>query len=70
MVASKDGTLFEPDKIGEWDAFAFYTTGNLNISGTDKAPSISADGEKALYRHFRDQHVHRAQRAARRFRIG
>ena len=49
VVASKDGRLFEPDKIGEWDAFAFYTTGNLNVSGTDKAPPISADGEKALY---------------------
>ena len=49
VVASKDGGLFEPDKIGEWDAFAFYTTGNLNSPGTDKTPPISADGEKALY---------------------
>jgi type 1 glutamine amidotransferase len=49
VVASKDGRLFEPDKIGDWDAFAFYTTGNLNVPGTDKSPPISADGEKALY---------------------
>lgn len=49
VVASKDGGLFEPEKIGEWDAFAFYTTGNLNTPGTDKTPPISADGEKALY---------------------
>ena len=49
IVASKDGGLFEPDKIGEWDAFAFYTTGNLSTPGTDKTPPISADGEKALY---------------------
>ncbi|MFO0892308.1 MAG: ThuA domain-containing protein [Isosphaeraceae bacterium] len=49
VVCSKDGRLFEPEKIGEWDAFAFYTTGNLNIPGTDKTPPISADGEKALY---------------------
>jgi type 1 glutamine amidotransferase len=49
VVASKDGRLFEPDKIGEWDAFAFYTTGNLTTPGTDKSPPISADGEKALY---------------------
>jgi type 1 glutamine amidotransferase len=49
VVCSKDGRLFEPDKIGEWDAFAFYTTGNLNIPGTDKTPPISDDGEKALY---------------------
>lgn len=49
VVASKDGRLFDPDKIGGWDAFAFYTTGNLSIPGTDKTPPISADGEKALY---------------------
>ena len=49
VVASKDGRLFEPDKIGEWDAFAFYTTGNLNKPGTDGTPPLSSDGEKALY---------------------
>src|SRR4051794_33878799 len=43
VVVSKDGRLFEPDKIGEWDAFAFYTTGNLNNPGTDESPPISAD---------------------------
>ncbi|QEH34442.1 Trehalose utilization [Aquisphaera giovannonii] len=49
VVCSKDGRLFEPDKIGEWDAFAFYTTGDLTSPGQDKNPPISADGEKALY---------------------
>ena len=49
VVASKDGRLFEPDKIGEWDAFAFYTTGNLSKPGTDETPPLSSDGEKALY---------------------
>src|SRR3954451_14925864 len=49
VVASKDGRLFEPDQIGQWDAFAFCTTGNLNTPGTDKSPPISADGEKAFY---------------------
>ncbi len=29
VVASKDGRMFEPDKIGQWDAFAFETTGDL-----------------------------------------
>ena len=29
VVASKDGRFFDPDKIGEWDAFAFETTGDL-----------------------------------------
>jgi type 1 glutamine amidotransferase len=49
VVASKDGRLFDPDKIGEWDAFAFYTTGDLSKPGADGTPPLSADGEKALY---------------------
>lgn len=50
VVASKDGRLFEPDRIGEWDAFVFETTGNLLTEGTmEKSPAISPDGEKALY---------------------
>jgi type 1 glutamine amidotransferase len=49
VVASKDGRLFEPNQIGQWDAFVFETTGDLNLPGTDGTPPISADGEKALY---------------------
>lgn len=49
VVASKDGRMFDPDKIGQWDAFAFETTGDLTKPGTDKTPPISEEGEKALY---------------------
>jgi type 1 glutamine amidotransferase len=49
VVASKDGRLFEPDQIGQFDAFVFETTGDLTTPGTDKSPPISPDGEKALY---------------------
>ena len=49
VVASKDGRLFEPDQIGQWDAFVFETTGDLTTPGTDKTPPISAEGEKAFY---------------------
>ena len=49
VVASKDGRLFEPDQIGQWDVFVFETTGDLTTPGADKNPPISADGEKALY---------------------
>ena len=49
VVVSKDGRLFDPDQIGQWDAFVFYTTGNLSVPGGDKNPPISADGEKAFY---------------------
>ncbi len=53
VVASKDGRLFEPDQIGQWDVFVFQTTGDLSKPGTDKSPPISADGEKALYEAVR-----------------
>ena len=53
VVASKDGTMFEPDQIGQWDVIVFQTTGDLSKPGTDKTPPISADGEKALYEAIR-----------------
>ena len=49
VVCSKDGRLFNPDKIGEFDAFVFETTGDLTKPGTDKTPPMTAKGEKALY---------------------
>ncbi len=49
VVASKDGRMFEPGQIDQWDAFVFETTGDLTAPGGDKNPPISADGEKALY---------------------
>ncbi len=48
VVATKDGRQFDPDKIGQWDAFAFETTGDLTQEGTDKQPPISPDGLKAF----------------------
>jgi uncharacterized protein len=49
VVASKDGRMFQPDQIGQWDVFVFETTGDLTKPGTDKQNPISAEGEKALY---------------------
>ena len=53
VVASKDGRMFEPDQIGQWDAFAFETTGDLTKMGSmdqvDKSPPISPDGLKAFF---------------------
>lgn len=48
VVATKDGRLFEPDKIGEWDAFVFQTQGNLTVPGLDKAPPMTKEGKQAL----------------------
>jgi type 1 glutamine amidotransferase len=49
VVASKDGRLFDPDKIGQWDAFAFETTGDLTTPGThhDGHP-MSKEGKAAF----------------------
>jgi type 1 glutamine amidotransferase len=49
VVASKDGRMFEPDQIGQWDVFVFETTGDLTTPGTDKSNPISVDGEQAFY---------------------
>ena len=49
VVASKDGRLFDPDKIGQWDAFAFETTGDLTDAGhRQDGPPMSTDGKKAF----------------------
>ncbi len=49
VVCSKDGTLFDPDKIGQWDAFAFETTGDLTKDNPhNDGPLMSKDGKKAF----------------------
>jgi type 1 glutamine amidotransferase len=53
VVPSKDGRLFDPDKIGQWDAFVFCTTGDLTKEGTDKQPPMSPEGEEAFYKAIR-----------------
>lgn len=49
VVASKDGSAFEPDQIGQWDAFAFMTTGDLTKPGLDRRTPISEAGLKAFF---------------------
>jgi len=49
VVASKDGRLFDPDKIGQWDAFAFETTGVLTQMGDHQdGHPMSEDGKRAF----------------------
>ena len=36
VVATKDGGVFEPDQIGQWDAFVFETTGDLTTEADRK----------------------------------
>ncbi|HVX12526.1 MAG TPA: ThuA domain-containing protein [Pirellulales bacterium] len=47
VVATKDGHVFDSD-LGEYDAFLFYTTGDLTKDGTDKTPPMSPAGKQRL----------------------
>ncbi len=47
---SKDGSLFEPETIGAFAGFVFFTSGDLTTPGTDQQPPMSAAGKAALLR--------------------
>jgi uncharacterized protein len=48
FTLSKDGSLFTPEYLGQFDAIFFYTSGDLSAKGRDGNPPISAAGKKAL----------------------
>ncbi len=53
ITVSKDGRLFAPESIGQFDAFVFYTTGDLTKPpGTkyksDQTPAMPVAGKTAL----------------------
>ncbi len=45
---SKDGSLFTPQYLAQFDALFFYTTGDLCSAGTDKNPPMSPEGKQAM----------------------
>ncbi|HEX3797627.1 MAG TPA: ThuA domain-containing protein [Verrucomicrobiae bacterium] len=45
---SKDGSLFTPDYLAQFDAYFFYTTGSLTEAGTDKNPPMTVAGKQAF----------------------
>jgi hypothetical protein len=47
VLATKDGTVFDGD-LAQYDAFVFYTTGDLTSPGEDKQPPMSPGGKAAL----------------------
>jgi type 1 glutamine amidotransferase len=51
---SKDGSIFTPDNIAKYDAFFFYTTGDLTESGTDKFPPMTPEGKTAFLQAIHD----------------
>lgn len=45
VVVTKDGTVFDTD-LDQFDAFVFYTTGDLTKETGDKNPPMSPEGKK------------------------
>jgi type 1 glutamine amidotransferase len=54
FVFSKDGSLFSPAYLAQFDAFFFVTTGDLTEVGTDGNPPMSAAGKAALLQAVAD----------------
>jgi type 1 glutamine amidotransferase len=46
---SKDGSLFTPEYLAQFDAIMFYTTGDLTADGGDGQPAMTAAGKAALF---------------------
>lgn len=48
VTATKDGRIFSSKEINDFDAFFFYTTGDLTKVGTDGNPAMSPEGKQAF----------------------
>ncbi len=48
FVFSKDGSLFSPAWLAQFDAVMFYTSGDLLSPGNDGAPPLTPAGKQAL----------------------
>jgi uncharacterized protein len=48
VTSTKDGRAFARDQIARYDAFFFYTTGDLTQKGEDENPPMSVEGKSAL----------------------
>jgi type 1 glutamine amidotransferase len=46
VTASKDGRIFSSAELPQYDAFFFYTTGDLTTEGTDKNPPMTPEGKR------------------------
>ncbi|MEP6662834.1 MAG: ThuA domain-containing protein [Verrucomicrobiota bacterium] len=45
---TKDGSVFTKENLKKYDAFFFYTTGDLTEAGNDKNPPMTAEGKAAF----------------------
>ncbi len=54
VTATKDGAYFTPEKLAQFDAIAFYTTGDLESEGKDGTPAMPQGGKDALLKFIAD----------------
>ncbi len=50
VVCTKDGSVFTPENLAQYDVIVFYTSGDLLTTGTDKTPAMTPEGKRALLR--------------------
>jgi len=48
VTCTKDGTVFTPANLAQYDVVAFFTSGVLTEVGTDQNPAMTAAGKQAL----------------------
>ena len=48
VTATKDGNFFSQPTLSQYDAFFFYTTGDLTTAGQDKNSPMTPEGKKAF----------------------
>jgi hypothetical protein len=48
VTCTKDGGVFTAENLAKYDAYFFYTTGDLTQAGADKNPPMSPEGKATL----------------------
>jgi len=48
VTCTKDGSVFEPKSLANYDAFFFYTTGDLTKPAPDGSPPMTPEGKAAF----------------------
>lgn len=54
FTCTKDGSVFTPENIAKFDAFMFYTTGDLTETGHDGNPPMSKEAKAQLLEAIRN----------------
>ena len=54
VTCTKDGGVFTADNLKQFDAFFFYTSGDLTKAATDGNPPMTPDGKEAFLQVIKD----------------